>query len=102
MGADNWDPCPRCVDQAQSSYDERVRSHQANYGIITAEEWIEEGNSLAAPKEIENTFREDYEWWVDDEDATLHGVFRGICTKCGLSVKHEVEPVQFYVREVKS
>jgi hypothetical protein len=36
---------------------------------------------------------------IDDDLDTL---FKGCCTQCGLTVKHEVEPIQFYTREDKS
>lgn len=61
MSADNWETCPRCRDEA---------------GIYAG------GLSL-------QTFREDYEWWLsdDDEGTTLNWKYKGGCTECGLSIE---------------
>ncbi len=98
MGADNWEACPRCLDRAVKAYAELLASHGAKYGVVTIEEWATLSSNLPSPPDDEDrdlqTFREDYEWWIDKGE--LHGSWRGSCTKCGLTFKHEVGPLRFY------
>lgn len=97
MSADNWEACPRCVDNALTTFGERVKAHAARYGYIDAEQWVEELKTLTPPDLKDRdfqTFREDYEWWT--EDGKLYGSWRGSCTTCGLTYSHQVGPVTFY------
>jgi len=99
VSADRWDTCPRCYNESMADRKVRVQSHADSYGKVTPEEWLLEGESLAKestdPEDNKYmTFREDFEWYI--VSGTLHGVFKGHCTKCGLGIDYKIDPIIFY------
>jgi len=95
MSADKWEECPQCLDRATAEHEKLVKQHQEHYGVLSPEEWMEEGRQLDLFNGmIDNTFREDFEWWT--EEGKLLGSWRGSCTMCGLTFTHKVGPVRFY------
>jgi hypothetical protein len=93
VSADNWTTCPRCADRAQKEWDERVRAHVASYGVINANEYIEEDANIARGKPLDpETFREDYDFFfetVADEGVTVVATYSGSCRECGLGLKFQ-------------
>ena len=70
MSADNWRTCPNCREACKATY-AGIRLKVA----IQADE--------ATP-----TWREDYEWWMND-DGTVFGVYKGGCDRCGHRVRFD-------------
>ena len=88
MSADNWAQCPRCLRKHQTELDEARAALDAAYGNVPVAEFDTMRETLAKREQggIDNTFREDYEFY-GVEEGTLHISYSGGCNVCGLSLK---------------
>lgn len=96
MGADNWAPCPQCIEKAEADYASKVARVYALYGKVTVDEF----DALRAElKPVSNngyfTFREDYEIYT--EEGVLRIDYSGGCSVCGLNTVFRHEQ-QFWTR----
>lgn len=89
MGADNWDHCPYCVDNAKSEHEaalQRLADAYGNVPVDTFNAMQKETPTEFDLEGVERTFREDYEiglWGDDRTEVKVH--YSGTCTVCGAS-----------------
>ena len=81
MSADNWAICPKCKDKAIKAYEARVLGLAEKYGKIPPEEYIKASRDVHNVEELEETLREDYEFYLDD-NGMFHAVY---CAGCDFS-----------------
>ena len=87
MSADNWTTCPGCYDKAQKEAIEEHERVAGLYGVVPVEEFDAERAALPPiDPEIDNTFREDYEFFGASQ-GEIHCRYKGQCMTCGLSVE---------------
>jgi hypothetical protein len=90
VSADNWTTCPRCAEQARLRFQAEDDRVAALYGKVPAAEYEAERTKLAATDFApDETFREDYEWYIDD--GYVRGVYSGSCSACGLKASARVD-----------
>lgn len=94
MSADNWTACPACLDKARRHSENLKQQVIDGYGKLPITEWDTLRAEAEKEVEIEQTFREDYEFWGAHE-GTLHISYEGRCTVCGTGTKFE-EVVKFW------
>jgi hypothetical protein len=86
MSASAWARCPRC----QSELDKKVTTEEARvaaaYGVVPPDEYERLRAELRRmPREVEPTFREDYEI-LGAETGVVTVSYGGGCEVCGLSL----------------
>lgn len=90
MSADRWSKCPRCAVVAREAKAAREEAARAAYGVAPVEEFDRLRAEADAPLKIEDTVREDYEFYGFEEGAVV-AVYEASCKACGLSVKFRYE-----------
>jgi len=94
MSADNWATCPRCLRREQIRLNSERVEAQSLYGRVDRQEY--EAAIAALPSQSTpdpddfTTFREDYEFY-GAEDGVIVADYKGMCSKCGLSVELRAE-----------
>lgn len=88
MSADNWAICPRCASKHEEHVKVLIAALDEAYGKVPVEEFdrLRSECDAEARKELEQTFREDYEIW-GAEDGELNVSYSGGCRECGLGHK---------------
>lgn len=88
MSADNWTTCPQCSRRWTSQLKEQQEKVRELYGKVGHTVYISELENLHAmeyePPERDDTFREDYEIGVFDDELFIS--YKGQCRNCGFSV----------------
>ncbi len=87
MSADNWRQCPRCVLDSEAQRTVERTALAKEYGTMPPEEFIKQSEELKARHSrplVEETLREDYEFYIDEEhvfsvDYSCH------CEACGFA-----------------
>jgi hypothetical protein len=90
MSADAWRICPKCrIKHIKSLVRERQRVND-KYGKIDSGEYIQLVNEMEKKEttDIEETLREDYEIWTNEEGVFEVGYYCS-CEKCGLKFEFE-------------
>ncbi len=87
MSAKNWRVCPRCVRYAKKERERQVAQAKSNYGVIPAEQWINEFNAASEEVMAAEGMREDYDIGLD-EDGKFVVSYRASCEACGFEFKH--------------
>lgn len=91
MSADNWDVCPRCIAKAHAAHEKEEERVSDMYGKVPVDDF-DAARAELKPVDPEDfrTLREDYEWYVQDEE--IHGVYKCQCTAegCGLTGSAEI------------
>lgn len=82
MAANNWTICPICQAKQDSESEARMAKVGASYGMVIASEYLEmlKTAESANAKELEHTFREDYEMGM--RDSVFFVTYRGSCSVC--------------------
>lgn len=92
MSADAWQICPKCKKTSSNKKAEAQKRADEAYGKVSPREWLALSEIAAAtsPDEQEETFREDYEIYME-EDGTFNVHYRGKCRVCGFehNFKHK-------------
>ncbi len=95
MSADNWGICPRCLKRARAEWDQLQVDVEEGYGVLPPDEWAAlRDRSFKNPgDDLKNTLREDYEFWMTEDEGVLHVRYRAGCTEdgCGFSFNLEEE-----------
>lgn len=86
MSADNWTNCPKCMKIAVEEKDKENKEAAESYGKVSEIEYIQILEKAQADINMEQTLREDYEFYMED-DGTLTANYRARCDRCGF--KHE-------------
>lgn len=95
MSADNWAVCPRCYYNAMEKWTKNLADIRSKYGLIEEEKYLallNEADSNLVIQEDYRTFREDYEFYVPENEygkANLYISFSGECQVCDLSYSFE-------------
>lgn len=106
MSADRWSTCPRCWDTQHAKLVGVREEVQADYGKAEPEDFIKrlhDAQTALNEFHLEETFREDYEFYGAglDEDGDGGGVlsvrYSGHCSVCGLDMKYKHDE-PFYER----
>ena len=91
MSADNWSPCPVCLNRLTAQVEEKRTEVDAAYGTVDVDQFLHLRNELA---ELEarlatfgedhkhRTFREDYEFW-GAVSGEVRWRYRGSCAREG-------------------
>lgn len=92
MSADNWRVCPQCKIRNAEKTAKKFSEVQDSYGKDSPDAYMEKlmkAKEFAA-EPLEQTLREDYEIYID-EDGDFYAGYRGGCDRCGLvfNFKHE-------------
>ena len=92
MSADNWTICPRCMKMAVEEKDKQNKQAAESYGKVSEVEYTEILEKARADINMEQTLREDYEFYMED-DGTFTADYRAHCDRCGFKYefKHEEE-----------
>ena len=92
MGANNWTTCPKCMKMAVQKKAEVQKQMKEGYGKILIEKYEELRTEAAKVISFEETFREDYEFDMNN-DGTFTAGYRGHCDRCCFlhEYKHEEE-----------
>lgn len=89
MSADNWTQCPRCEENIEREWNERILRHAATYGNVDPETFMAEAAEIVKgmPK-MGSNFREDYEFYMLAEDGVVKVVasYSGYCSACDLEL----------------
>lgn len=100
MSASNWAVCPKCLDGARAEHHLLNALARYSYGKVPVEEFDElrRRAEKGVDKEDFRTFREDYEFYIDEGQVVAS--YGGGCDKCHLEVSftHRVpfyEPTPF-------
>lgn len=89
MSADGWAVCPRCLKRARVKYQEGLDGVAALLAKLTEEERkIVNPSVKAVNSEDYRTFREDYEFYVND-DGEVEVSYSGHCQVCELGIDFE-------------
>lgn len=94
MSADNWTTCPKCTADAWAAYRVEDDALTAQYGKIPPDEWKAKSDAFPVAPKLEETFREDYEFYGADE-GVLSIRYRGRCSECGTGCEF-TKDVPFY------
>jgi len=81
MSADGWKICPRCRAVIQNAKDTEIMKASESYGKIDKDEYLELVRKAAEPARFEETLREDYEFYLDEEYVLKIRYYAG-CNKC--------------------
>ena len=85
MSADNWRTCPQCLASEKTRKAKEEQEASEKYGKISAEEWQALIVKSRMPIELDETFREDYEFYMND-DGVFTAEYYGRC-ECGFEHK---------------
>lgn len=92
MSADNWTECPRCLVKATKIHVADQDKADKAYGNVPVDEYLALRAIAEKPVEIDQTLREDYEFYLDSKGKFL-AVYCCECTTggCGYSFnfRHE-------------
>lgn len=92
MSADNWAICPQCKLRGDHKKIHVLVSSKEAYGKVTPEEYenIKQLEMEAAEEEPQETLREDYECYIN-EDGEFIVDYKCSCDECGFvfRFKHE-------------
>ena len=90
MSADNWAICPRCKVRRGDRFRALDVALTESYGQVPVEEFdrLRAERDREVGTEQERTFREDYEFWMD-ENGRFTATYSGGCRECGLGHKFE-------------
>ncbi len=89
MSADNWRKCPRCAKKLAKTRADKLAKAEAKYGKIPAAQYRSEIAEAEKPIKQEETLREDYEYWIDEE-GYFQARYNCSCSRCDFefSFKH--------------
>lgn len=85
MSASNWATCPSCLLHAEADKAKREQRVVDMYGNVPMEEWDRIRREANVPVALQDTFREDYEFYLDGWNVKV--VYSGRCSVCGSGVK---------------
>lgn len=90
MSADNWGICPKCKKANEEADKKRILALGEKYGKVPADEYIRLAKEANKPTHLENTLREDYEIYTN-EDGDFYVSYSCFCSVCGYkyNFKHE-------------
>ncbi len=90
MSADNWGLCPQCKANSVADKIKSDAELAASYGSIPADKWLAMKEKAENPAELEETLREDYEFYID-EVGGFSATYSCSCEACGFEYefKHE-------------
>jgi hypothetical protein len=94
MSADNWAICPKCKLANDKDNEKRLLDIGKKYGKIPADLYIEEAKKAAILIDLQETLREDYELYTD-EDGMFHISYSCRCSECGFNHKFKHEKQLF-------
>lgn len=86
MSANNWDVCPRCLEEANAKREQAIKDAAEAYGKVPPEEWRAMSENAHMKIELEETMREDYEIGVGSS-AKFHVSYRASCAECGFEFR---------------
>lgn len=88
MSADNWRTCPQCLMESQHKKDMLVAKAVSEYGKMPREEYLKLTESIKKPIKIDETLREDYEFYID-ENNEFTASYSCRCDCCGFKYHFE-------------
>ncbi len=92
MSADNWTVCPKCLAEDERKKAAALADAAAQYGKVSAD--VYESDMAAARqmqiKELESTFREDYELGIHN-DGSFFVSYHGGCRNCDANFEYKYE-----------
>ena len=90
MSADNWRICPQCQARDVAEKKKLDIELAASYGSISSEDWLVLKEKIDNPTQLEETLREDYEFFMGNE-GLFYAKYSAQCTECGFEhdFKHE-------------
>ncbi|AMS02632.1 hypothetical protein BJD55_gp134 [Gordonia phage Yvonnetastic] len=100
MSADNWTTCENCFEEAEQAHQRFLQNEDKRlrelYGKVAPEEYLRavadskqtelESQAVVADAAVDNTFREDYEFYGASE-GYVHISYCGRCTVCGYGLE---------------
>jgi hypothetical protein len=88
MSANNWRKCPNCMAAVQNARLKKIANAKAQYGVVSAEKFVELVRRAELPVVLGDALREDYEIGIDD--AGLFSVsYRCSCNICPFVFSHK-------------
>lgn len=94
MGADNWDSCPRCFEEATEALRTRRAKIDASYGKVSVEEFDQAREQWEADRAAHQNFPLHWREDIRVEGActgTVVITYKGNCSKCKLKLEFEVQ-----------
>lgn len=93
MSADNWAVCPACYSEALDEWERLGKRVDESYGKIPVEEFdiLRQEYNEGVEEEDYRTFREDYEFWVPEDDGVVKFSYKGYCKVCGVGTEFKEE-----------
>lgn len=82
MSVDNWAICPKCKKRMDATKQQQMDYAKAGYGKLSPEEYETAMLKAREPIKYENTLREDYEVYMED-DGFFSASYSAYCDKCG-------------------
>lgn len=97
MSADRWSICPRCLKKRDTAFNTARKAVQAQYGKVSAAEFLRLERTTQYPEAIEETLREDYEFSFNSTTGDFTAEYSGVCQKkeCGFEFKFKEERRMF-------
>lgn len=87
MSADNWSKCPKCKEVAKKTNADLIAKIVESYGKIPVEEYDDMVKKASESIELEETLREDYEFYLEDDNLNID--YGCSCNKCGFSYSYK-------------
>lgn len=88
MSADNWATCPKCLAEAKAKKAALEHAVQDAYGKVPIEEFDEMRTEAEKPVNIDQTLREDYELFIEEDTGLFRVIYDGFCKTCGFGKKY--------------
>ena len=88
MSANNWTTCPRCMKMAIEEKDKQNKQAAESYGKVSEVEYIEILDKSNKDIQLEQTLREDYEFYMGD-DGEFSASYGAYCDRCGFKYQFE-------------
>ncbi len=82
MSADNWGQCPKCIMLVEKANKQALEKANEGYGKLPKEKYLELLKESEKPIPVDNTLREDYEFYMPD-DGEFEANYSCHCDKCG-------------------
>lgn len=87
MSADNYSRCPKCKRENEKEIIELEKKISDSYGKIPATEYLALLQQRDHPRVMEETLREDYEFFLNDELLQIR--YSCSCSICKFEYKFE-------------